>query len=89
MMVNSGEALFRASTFTACWGANNPRGLMQSDAATIGEISQPVAGSTARALGVIIDSVASVRVGGRVAALVPLAHRNFARSRSKWEKLPV
>ena len=28
LMVNSGEALFRASTFTACWGFNNPRDLM-------------------------------------------------------------
>jgi len=62
---------------------------MQSDAATIGEISQPVAGSTARALVVIIDSVTSLGVGGRVAPLVPLAHRHFARSRSKWEKLLV
>jgi hypothetical protein len=30
----------RVSTFAACWGVNNPRGLMQSDAATIGEIKR-------------------------------------------------
>ena len=44
MAMKSGEAFFRASILTACAGVSKPRGLMQSDAATIGEICHPVAG---------------------------------------------
>ena len=47
-MVKSNEAAFSASIFAACPAARVARGLMQSDAATIGEISQSVAGSTAQ-----------------------------------------
>ena len=44
----SADAPLSASIFAACSGFREARGLMQSAAATIGEISQPVVGSTAR-----------------------------------------
>jgi hypothetical protein len=91
MAVNSGDALFRASTFAACPGVNNPRGLIHNDAATIGEIDHPVAGSTARGAVTIvgIGAVFGSGAGGNVTTLAPLARRHCVRSRSRWEKLPV
>jgi len=71
--------------------------LMQSAAATIGEISQPVAGSTARGIVTLADFVRGCGFGGDVttagsllclAALAFRSLRHFAKSRSKWEKLP-
>jgi hypothetical protein len=44
----SGEARFKDSTFAAWAPVSNVRGLMQSAAATMGEIMLPVPGSTAR-----------------------------------------
>jgi hypothetical protein len=52
---------------------------MHSAAATIGEIDRPVAGSKGCALGTVGT--------GRVALCFGLRH--FAKSRSRFEKLPV
>jgi hypothetical protein len=38
MAVNSGEAVFKASTFAAWFGVSNPRGSIHNDAAMIGVI---------------------------------------------------
>ena len=74
MVVKSDDALFRASTFAACPGVNNPRGLIHNDAATIGEIDHPVAGSTARRAVAIVDvGAVGSTAGGNVTALAPLA----------------
>src|SRR5260370_15158848 len=91
MAVKSGDALIRASTFAACPGVNNPRGLIHNDAATIGEIDHPVAGSTARGAVAIVGvgAVVGSGAGGDVTTLAPRARRHFARNRSRWEKLPV
>ena len=51
---------------------------MQSAAATIGEINQPVVGSTAWTVGMTV-------AGGTWAAM----RRHFANNRSKLEKLPT
>ena len=74
----SADALFSASIFAAWSSVSEARGLIQSAAATIGEISQPV-GSTAWAAGM-------TAVGGDVVDVSP---RHFANSRSRLEKLPV
>ena len=51
------DALFSASIFDALPNVNEARGLMQSAAATMGEISRPVAGSTARGAVATEDAV--------------------------------
>ena len=92
MAVNSGEAAFKASTFAAWFGVSNPRGLMHNDAATIGVIVQPVAGSTTRGAVTIVGFSFDSVVGSPITAdeaLASSARRHFARSLSKWEKLPV
>jgi hypothetical protein len=65
---------------------------MHSDAATIGVIVQPVAGS-ATAHGpvtVVGDGVGATSATARAGdASARPARRHFARSRSRWEKLPV
>jgi hypothetical protein len=53
---------------------------MQSAAATMGEISHPVAVSTARGAVATGDAVNSVEAVGRVSTLEPLALRHFARA---------
>jgi len=74
----SADAPLSASTFAACSGFREARGLMQSAAATIGEINQPVVGSTAWTVGMTV-------AGGASAAM----RRHFANNRSKLEKLPT
>jgi len=64
---------------------------MHGEAATIGEIDHPVAGSTAQGTVAIVgvSAVVGSGAGGNVTTLAPLARRHFARSRSRWEKLPI
>jgi hypothetical protein len=65
---------------------------MQSEAATIGEIvHHPAPGSMARRTVaiVVVDAVAGSGTGGNVTTLALFARRHFARSRSRWEKLPI
>ena len=50
---------------------------MQSAAATIGEINQPVVGSAAWTIGTTVAGASAV------------VHRHFANNRSKLEKLPT
>jgi len=72
--------------------SGNPRGLIHNDAATIGVIGQPVAGSTTPGTVTIVrfsfDSVFGSPVTTDEAS-ASSARRHFARSLSKWEKLPV
>jgi hypothetical protein len=88
MAVKSGEARFKASIFAACPCVSNPRGLIQSAAATMGEISQPVAGSTARGIDIAGVTVIVVGEGDTLALALPCP-RHFARSRARCEKLPL
>lgn len=60
MVMKLGDACFNAPSFAACAGVNVPLGVMHRAAATIGEICQPVAGSTAR----FSSANGSERVGG-------------------------
>jgi len=64
---------------------------MHSEAATIGEIVHPVAGSTARGTVaiVVVSALVGSGTGGNVTTLASFARRHFARSRSRWEKLPL
>ncbi len=64
---------------------------MHSEAATIGEIDHPVAGSTAQGTVAIVGvgAIAGSETGGNGTTFASLARRHFARSRSKCEKLPV
>jgi hypothetical protein len=92
MAVNSGEAVFKASTFAAWFAVSNPRGLRHSDAATIGVIVQPVVGSMIRGAGAIAGCCFDSALGSSVTAdetLTSPTRRHFASSLSKWEKLPV
>ena len=72
-------ALFHRIDFCSLIGGQQSSGLMQSAAATIGEIERPVAGSRGCGLGTIGAVVAALRFG----------LRHFANSRSRFEKLPV
>jgi hypothetical protein len=60
---------------------------MHSEAATIGEIVHPIAGSTARGTVAIavVGAVVGSGTGGNVTTLASFARRHFARSRSRWE----
>ena len=82
-----GDAFFNAITFAASSGVSVGVGFMQRDAATVGEICHPVAGSTAQ------DSPSGSLFGGgdgcvgaRLVALSRL--RQVDSNRSRWDELP-
>ncbi len=64
---------------------------MHNEAATIDEIVHPVAGSMARGTVaiVVVGTVVGSGTKGNVTTLASFARRHFARSRSRWEKLPL
>jgi hypothetical protein len=64
---------------------------MHSEAATIGEMDHPVAGSTAQEAAIVVvgGAVVGSGPGGDVTTFVLPARGHFARSRSKCEKLPI
>ena len=74
------------------YDVNADSGLTKSAAATIGEMSQPIAGSMARGSAAIVFAAESPGAGnGSTSAGAPplIGVRHFARSRFIWEKLPV
>ena len=80
MEVESADAFFSASIFSACRSVSNDRGFMHRAAAVIGEIKWPVAGSS--------NSEKSAMTFNGTTGRLLLAARHLARRRSRCARLP-